>query len=882
MASNIGGGGRVEIERLYISVESDMTRLIAETKDGVKEMEVQLGQGGTRGEEAFSRMGGGATAFAGVLQGVVMGAVAALTTMLINMGAQAVAAIRQFFNEAVEVGAQFETYVTQFETLLGSKEAAEARIKDLAEFGLKTPFELPEIVEASRLLEVFGGEALATSDGLQLVGDTAAGVNRPFQELAFWFGRMYDALQSGRPFGEAALRLQEMGVLSGDMRSELERLQKRGEEGSVVWERFAEQIGSRFAGNMERLSATLQGIRSNLQDFLVNLQRVGGEPMFEQTKESAQELLDLLEERQPELEDLAWILGSILADFKRFFQEGLLGLAEDIDLGQVQQILRSLQETGVLIQSMLSGLQEVDSSTVLDNIQDAVEDLNNDLRNMLEVLAKIQAWVARRQAEAASLEERGIGLGIGKALRIANADAEALEAGQRAADEVMGEFESTMQRVDDRIKEVTSATRDHGEATEEVAASVKKETEELAAMSAQLEKLTGKITESFLDATVERQDQVVQLEKAHQNKLAEIVSEGIAKAAEMAAKLEATVTKLWADFTKQRDRLIVSAAEDIAETEQDYDKRREEEQASHRMRQLRATEDHFREMRRLTQRYLDDVQDAVRRRDARAVVDLQKRYMTERSQREEDFGVRQSREGQDHSDRLQELRDEEASRIREIQDGLAKELVLLEENTREREAELRQRNAEEMEQLRLKLEEETARENSAYQQRLLALDEAMRKRLEKTALALADERSLNEDHARRLLEAMNRVFGVGGDVDKLMEQFAARRKQRLIVEMGIEQAMNPQSQYIPGTPDYRMQHGGTILANRPTTVLFGEAGPEVASFTPLGRTVASGADNRQAVDLRISGSAPPGVGTEEVDAISRILLDALQRAGVLK
>lgn len=32
-----------------------------------------------------------------------------------------------------------------------------------------------------------------------------------------------------------------------------------------------------------------------------------------------------------------------------------------------------------------------------------------------------------------------------------------------------------------------------------------------------------------------------------------------------------------------------------------------------------------------------------------------------------------------------------------------------------------------------------------------------------------------------------------------------------------------------------MAEGGTLLATRPTNVMFGESGPEIATFTPLGR-----------------------------------------------
>ncbi len=41
-----------------------------------------------------------------------------------------------------------------------------------------------------------------------------------------WIGRLYDGLQSGRPVGEAMMRLQELGVISGDTRNQIENLQK--------------------------------------------------------------------------------------------------------------------------------------------------------------------------------------------------------------------------------------------------------------------------------------------------------------------------------------------------------------------------------------------------------------------------------------------------------------------------------------------------------------------------------------------------------------------------------------------------------------------------------------------------------------------------------
>src|SRR3990172_2868470 len=88
--------------------------------------------------------------------------------------------------QGLRTAANLEQVALTFETLLGSTEAAQQRIKELTQFAAKTPFELPGIIEADRLLQTFGARSV---ENLKLVGDAAAGVSQPIEEVAFWFGR---------------------------------------------------------------------------------------------------------------------------------------------------------------------------------------------------------------------------------------------------------------------------------------------------------------------------------------------------------------------------------------------------------------------------------------------------------------------------------------------------------------------------------------------------------------------------------------------------------------------------------------------------------------------------------------------------------------------
>lgn len=178
---------------------------------------------------------------------------------------------------------QFEGFQTRFEVMLGSADKAKERMQELEKFGRTTPFELPGVVQASVVLETLTQGALSTGDGLRLVGDVASGTGRPIEELAQWFGRLYDGIKSGRPVGEAMARLQELGAVSGDLRNKIEEMQKAGVDGEVVWATLEDGMG-RYSGMMEKQSQTVGGALSNISDGLGALKRNLMEGIFQAAK----------------------------------------------------------------------------------------------------------------------------------------------------------------------------------------------------------------------------------------------------------------------------------------------------------------------------------------------------------------------------------------------------------------------------------------------------------------------------------------------------------------------------------------------------------------------------------------------------------------------
>lgn len=220
-------------------------------------------------------------------------------------------ALQGVFTKPIQLFVEKEQATKSFEILLGSANAAKTKIEELTNFAATTPFQLPEVINASKQLEVLTHGALNTIEGLRMVGNAAAASGVKIDELSMWFGRLYDGIQSGRPVGEALSRLQELGVVSGGTRAKLEGLLAEGKKGSEVWQVFANEM-ERYNGLMEEQSKTLGGKLSNLEDNLTKLATtVGGSiaTILGPFVASLNKLLDAMNNSNP---IIASVVGSVV------------------------------------------------------------------------------------------------------------------------------------------------------------------------------------------------------------------------------------------------------------------------------------------------------------------------------------------------------------------------------------------------------------------------------------------------------------------------------------------------------------------------------------------------------------------------------------------
>lgn len=261
------------------------------------------------------------------LMGIVKTAAILTTAFLAVRGAA------RLLGRAMGEAADAETIQTQFETILGSADAAKDRFAELAEFSKTTPFQLSGIAKASRTLETLTKGALSTGDGLRMVGDASAASGADLSNLSMHVGRLYDGLQSGRAVGESLMRMQELGLISGNTRNKIEDLQKAGMKGDAVWGVAANAL-NKFGGAMKRQSSTWGGLMSTLKDNIAAVFREFGTPILTELKPILSEAISLVSQLAPMAAKAAAVIGDgikrmvqLTKAFIDLFQAGKLGKA---------------------------------------------------------------------------------------------------------------------------------------------------------------------------------------------------------------------------------------------------------------------------------------------------------------------------------------------------------------------------------------------------------------------------------------------------------------------------------------------------------------------------------------------------------------------------
>jgi len=246
--------------------------------------------------------------------------------------ATAGAAITAVGSAGLKSASDFEQTRIAFETMLGSAEKAGKTLSELSKFAEKTPFELPQVEQASKRLLAYGVSAEELIPTLKTVGDISAGVGTDkLGNLITALGQVKaKTVLSGeelRQFTETGVPLiKELAEVTGY--SEKEITDKTKDLG-ISFEQVQTALknmtseGGKFFNLMEKQSQTAAGTISNLKDVVSRILRefVGitseGEivegSLFDRFRERLKFLLDFIEENKDEILNFFNKMNEILA-----------------------------------------------------------------------------------------------------------------------------------------------------------------------------------------------------------------------------------------------------------------------------------------------------------------------------------------------------------------------------------------------------------------------------------------------------------------------------------------------------------------------------------------------------------------------------------------
>lgn len=176
--------------------------------------------------------------------------------------------------QGVMAAGSLEQTTIAFEVMLGSASETQKVLQNLTSFAAKTPFEMPEILQAARGLIQFGERGDKMMETLRALGDAASGTSTPFGYLAAVFNQVRGV---GHLITQDFRQMSTRGIISlqdlaKHFKKTVPEVNQMLSSGQVSFEDLRDVLlelsgpGGRFFNMMERQSRSLFGLWSTLKD----------------------------------------------------------------------------------------------------------------------------------------------------------------------------------------------------------------------------------------------------------------------------------------------------------------------------------------------------------------------------------------------------------------------------------------------------------------------------------------------------------------------------------------------------------------------------------------------------------------------------------------
>lgn len=307
------------------------------------------------------------------------------------------------------------------------------------------------------------------------------------------------------------------------------------------------------------------------------------------------------------------------------------------------------------------------------------------------------------------------------------------------------------------------------------------------------------------------------------------------------------------DYEIDRQAIISDANNKIAEAQEDFRQKEKDDEAKFQL-----------EMKELRDKFLFDLEDALRNRDAGQVLRLIQQFKMNKEHLIDEHNLEKKQRAENFRDELNDIKDQTAQKLALLAQEHNLKLQRMQEDYLQQKAVNAQEEADQMNDLKL----------------------AAQRRLEEYSREVAQEMGLRQGGAQAIYDLLAQYYGPQGLFDSLYDYSynsliaktaaMAQQMQALYNQYaGTAAAMGsglpstaptstPKSSGGGGKKGLNaisMAQGGTIVASKPTPIIMGDAGLEVGTFRPLNAGKVSSSNIPNFTD----GAAAGGGGNSKIE-----------------
>jgi hypothetical protein len=449
----------------------------------------------------------------------------------------------------------------------------------------------------------------------------------------------------------------------------------------------------------------------------------------------------------------------------------------------------------VLLQQQLAGLQK-DEVTYADNAAGKVKDLGAAWQNLWT------GWgmaITNIMPQLATMFDFVIG-GLSEASGILQATIDFFKTGG----EVSGTWESFMQDIQNRAAEVYKLYTNPSP-TAVTGAPTSPSTTPLGdtgAAAAQAAK--DKAAADNLKVEADAEKEIVSLHDSEAAALEKIQTNYQNKLLDNQSKYNRAMIAEDVSAANQRQKIEDNAAESMLVDAEKY-----------RQSKIEAEQKYEEEMQSLVDKFQANLIDALRDNDAKTIIHLIEEYDNQKAEKTKQYNDDKVIREENYQQEIDLAKQQEAYDLQQLNNEVA------------------QRKA----ALKVQFDNENADAKTQMDRQNVAEQVDINNRLTAWADGLQVQYDLTNAQMKNIYSIINAYLGANGYVDSVYAYIIARMAQ-VYAALGAGTGSTPYTTANPPPPK-RYASGGSLFASTPTNVTFGEAGPELAMFIPLGSGVAS-------------------------------------------